>query len=216
MKIKRQSFEEMTWKQLKDLAVIGQLPIGTEITFNLKNGVPVTATVYGILPAQDSDQVPGVRFLFDTAVGLHCMNHDWTNRGGYYASACRRHVIRDIMELLPDDMADYIRPRKITETLRDAVITYSDPLWLPSETDIFGKGDDSWQHGRADGPDDFQLSACLTDGKRVITLGGEPAWAWLRSVDDSGSSIFLLVATDGTIGSSSASASGAVAPGFDF
>lgn len=216
MKIKRQSFEEMTWKQLKDLAVIGQLPIGTEITFNLKNGVPVTATVYGILPAQDSDQVPGVRFLFDTAVGLQCMNPDWTNRGGYYASACRRHVVRDIMELLPDDMVDYIRSRKITETLRDAVITYSDPLWLPSETDIFGKGDDSWQHGRADGPDDFQLSVCLTDGKRVITLGGEPAWAWLRSVAYDYSYDFLLVTTDGTIDTSYAYYSGAVAPGFDF
>lgn len=216
MKIKRQSFEEMTWKQLKDLAVIGQLPIGTEITFNLKNGVPVTATVYGILPAQDSDQVPGVRFLFDTAVGLHCMNPDWTNRGGYYASACRRHVVRDIMELLPDDMVDYIRSRKITETLRDAVITYSDPLWLPSETDIFGKGDDSWQHGRADGPDDFQLSACLTDGKRVITLGGEPAWAWLRSVYCNSGNYFCVIDTSGAIADDSANSSYAVAPGFDF
>ena len=216
MKIKRQSFEEMTWKQLKDLAVIGQLPIGTEITFDLKNGVPVNATVYGILPAQDSDQVPGVRFLFDTAVGLHCMNPDLANRGGYYASACRRHVVRDIMELLPDDMAEYIRPRKITETLRDAVITYSDPLWLPSETDIFGKGDDSWQHSRADGPDDFQLSACLTDGNRVITLGGEPAWAWLRSVYYSSGDYFLLIKTDGTINVYTATNFGAVAPGFDF
>ena len=216
MKIKRQSFEEMTWKQLKDLAVIGQLSIGTEITFDLKNGVPVTATVYGILPAQDSDQVPGVRFLFDTAVDLHCMNPDLANRGGYYASACRRHVVRDIIELLPDDMVDYIRPRKITETLHDAVITYSDPLWLPSETDIFGKGDDSWQHGRADGPDDFQLSACLTDCKRVITLGGEPAWAWLRSVCCYTSATFLIINTDGTIYYYTANRSGAVAPGFDF
>ena len=216
MKINGQSFEEMTWKQLKDLAVIGQLSIGTEITFDLKNGVPVTATVYGILPAQDSDQVPGVRFLFDTAVDLHCMNPDMTNRGGYYASACRRHVVRDIMELLPDDMVDYIRPRKITETLHDAVITYSDPLWLPSETDIFGKGGDSRQNGHADGPDDFQLSACLTDCKRVITLGGEPAWAWLRSVCCYTSATFLIINTDGTIYYYTANRSGAVAPGFDF
>ena len=216
MKINGQSFEEMTWKQLKDLAVIGQLSIGTEITFDLKNGVPVTATVYGILPAQDSDQVPGVRFLFDTAVDLHCMNPDMTNRGGYYASACRRHVVRDIIELLPDDMVDYIRPRKITETLRDAVITYSDPLWLPSETDIFGKGGDSRQNGHADGPDDFQISACLTDCKRVITLGGEPAWAWLRSVCCYTSATFLIINTDGTIYYYTANRSGAVSPGFDF
>ena len=216
MKINGQSFEEMTWKQLKDLAVIGQLSIGTEITFNLKNGVPVTATVYGILPAQDSDQVPGVRFLFDTAVDLHCMNPDMTNRGGYYASACRRHVVRDIIELLPDDMVDYIRPRKITETLHDAVIADSDPLWLPSETDIFGKGGDSRQNGHADGPDDFQLSACLTDCKRVITLGGEPAWAWLRSVCCYTSATFLIINTDGTIYYYTANRSGAVAPGFDF
>ena len=216
MKINGQSFEEMTWKQLKDLAVIGQLSIGTEITFDLKNGVPVTATVYGILPAQDSDQVPGVRFLFDTAVDLHCMNPDMTNRGGYYASACRRHVVRDIIELLPDDMVDYIRPRKITETLHDAVITYSDPLWLPSETDIFGKGGDSRQNGHADGPDDFQLSACLTDCKRVITLGGEPAWAWLRSVCCYTSATFLIINTDGTIYYYTANRSGAVSPGFDF
>lgn len=216
MKIKRQSFEEMTWKQLKDLAVIGQLPIGTEITFDLKNGVPVTATVYGILPAQDSDQVPGVRFLFDTAVDPHCMNPDWTNRGGYYASACRRHVVQDIMDLLPDKMAEYIRPRKITENLRDAVITYSDPLWLPSETDVFGKGGDSWQNGRADGPDDFQLSACLTDRKRVITLGGEPAWAWLRSVYYYSNTSFCVISTSGAVSYNGATNSYAVAPGFDF
>ena len=86
MKIKRIVEEELSWKELKDLATPGKLLVGQEISFELKNGTPVTAVVRGLLPAELSDAVPGIRIVFKTAVGRHKMNKDWTNKGGYHAS----------------------------------------------------------------------------------------------------------------------------------
>lgn len=217
MKIKRQSFEEMTWKQLKDLATTGKLLVGQEINFELKNGTPVTAIVRGLLPAETSDAVPGVRIVFKTAVGRHQMNKDWTNKGGYWLSEGRRWLLEEILPQLPDELVALIRPRKIVENLSYLKMEYQDQLWMPCETDLFGRDEDeSWQEGIADGPDDFQLPGFLTDDSRVVLLDGRPAWAWLRSVFYAHTNRFLIISTDGTVSDASATLSGAVAPGFDF
>lgn len=217
MKIKRIVEEELSWKELKDLAVAGKLLVGQEINFELKNGTPVTAVVRGLLPAESSDAVPGVRIVFKTAVGRHQMNKDWTNKGGYWLSEGRRWLLEEILPQLPDELVALIRPRKIVENLSYLKMEYQDQLWMPCETDLFGRDEDeSWQEGIADGPDDFQLPGFLTDDSRVVLLDGRPAWAWLRSVRYDHNNRFLVIYTGGTVGYSSASNSGAVAPGFDF
>ena len=217
MKIKRIVEEELTWKELKDLATAGKLLVGQEISFELKNGTPVTAVVRGLLPAESSDAVPGVRFVFKTAVGRHQMNKDWTNKGGYWLSEGRRWLLEEILPQLPDELVDLIRPRKIVENLSYLKMEYQDQLWMPCETDLFGRDEDeSWQEGIADGPDDFQLPGFLTNDSRVVLLDGRPAWAWLRSVYYDDGIYFLVINTGGTVSYNVASNSGAVAPGFDF
>ena len=217
MKIKRIVEEELSWKELKDLATTGKLLVGQEINFELKNGTPVTAIVRGLLPAESSDAVPGVRIVFKTAVGRHQMNKDWTNKGGYWLSEGRRWLLEEILPQLPDELVALIRPRKIVENLPYLKMEYQDQLWMPCETDLFGRDEDeSWQEGIADGPADFQLPGFLTDDSRVVLLDGRPAWAWLRSVHDAYTYYFLSINTDGTVGYDFAYGSGAVAPGFDF
>ena len=217
MKIKRIGEEELSWKELKDLATTGKLLVGQEINFELKNGTPVTVIVRGLLPAESSEAVPGVRFVFKTAVDRHQMNKDWTNKGGYWLSEGRRWLLEEILPQLPDELVALIRPRKIVENLSYLKMEYQDQLWMPCETDLFGRDEDeSWQEGVADGPDDFQLPGFLTDDSRVVLLDGRPAWAWLRSVSYYNTITFLSINTDGTVNIDGAYYSGAVAPGFDF
>ena len=91
-----------------------------------------------------------------------------------------------------------------------------DPLWLPSETDVFGRGHESLQNGVADGPDDFQLPIFLTERDRVKQREGYGTTPWsLRSADATNSYYFCLVNTNGSANSDGAHGSWAVAPGFD-
>lgn len=217
MKIKRTivRYEDMDWNELKKAAQAGELHVNDEITFHLNDGTEITAVCAKLLPSTDADHPAGARFLFKTAVGTHVMNEKPTNKGGYWLSDCRKYLLDDVLPSLPEGLRKILVPRKITETLSYITMTYKDTIWLPSETDIFGRGDDSWQNGAADGPDDEQCPSCMTKAARIILLKGRAAWAWLRSADCNYSNDFLLVATDGTVGDDGASYSGAVSPGFD-
>jgi hypothetical protein len=144
------------------------------------------------------------------------MNKEWTNKGGYQASEGRRHVLEEILPRLPADLRAVIRPRKITEIAQGKTLVYEDPLWMPSETDIFGRGEESWQRGAADGPEDFQLPIFTTERDRVKQrkdYGTTPYWC--RSVRASNTHIFCLVNTDGSASNGGAYTSYGVAPGFD-
>lgn len=220
MQIKKTVYEETTWERVKALATGGEateaLPLHTEITMNLEDGETVTVEVAAHLPATE-DKPAGVRFVFkDCLSEPSSMNDDWTNVGGYKASKARRHVLEDIFPKLPADLRAMIRPRKITEITGDGTLVYEDPLWLPSETDLFGRGDESWQHGAADGPDDFQLPIFKTERDRVKQRPGYGTTPyWLRSVYASYAYMFCLVRTSGSANASYASSSCGVAPGFD-
>lgn len=220
MQIKKTVFEETTWEKIKALAVSGEaakaLALHDEITMTLADGQTVTVEVAAHLPATE-DKPAGVRFMFkDCLPDTHKMNEEATNRGGYKASEGRRHVLEDIYPKLPADLRAVIRPRKITEITRGGTLVYEDPLWLPSETDMFGRGSASWQEGAADGPDDFQLPIFQTERNRVKLCGDRGTYPyWCRSVYSSYSSIFCLVSTAGSAGYGSAYYSWALAPGFD-
>ena len=144
------------------------------------------------------------------------MNKTWTNRGGYRASEGRRHLLEDVLPLLPADLRAVIRPRKITEITEGKTLVYEDPLWLPSETDVFGRGHESLQNGVADGTDDFQLPIFLTERDRVKQREGYGTTPWsLRSVRAGNANYFCLLTSDGSPSDYGAYYSWAVAPGFD-
>lgn len=220
MQIKKTVYEEITWERVKALATSGEaakaLALHDEITMTLADGQTVTVEVAAHLPATE-DKPAGVRFMFkDCLPDTHKMNEEATNRGGYKASEGRRHVLKDIYPKLPADLRAVIRPRKIAEITRGGTLVYEDPLWLPSETDMFGRGSASWQEGAADGPEDFQLPIFQTERDRVKLCGDRGTYPyWCRSVDSSDSSTFCLVYTDGSAHGYHAYFSWAVAPGFD-
>ena len=220
MQIKKTVYEEITWERVKALATSGEaakaLAIHDEITMTLAGGQTVTAEVAAHLHATE-DKPAGVRFVFkDCLPDPHKMNEEATNRGGYKASEGRRHVLEDIYPKLPADLRAVIRPRKITEIIRGGTLVYEDPLWLPSETDIFGRGSASWQEGAADGPDDFQLPIFQTERDRVKLCGDRGTYPyWCRSVYSSYTTRFCLVYTDGSANNNNAYDSYGVAPGFD-
>ena len=220
MQIKKTVYEEITWEQVKALATSGEatkaLPLHTEITMDLEGGETATVEVAAHLPATE-DKPAGVRFVFKDCLAEPCrMNDDWTNAGGYKDSEARRHVLEDIFPKLPADLRSLIRPRKITENVRGETLVYEDPLWLPSETDLFGRGDESWQHGAVDGPDDFQLPIFQTERDRVKQRPGcGTTMYWLRSVHAMIRNTFCLVRTRGSAYPTNADLSYGVAPGFD-
>ncbi len=220
MQIKKTVFEETTWEKIKALAVSGEaakaLALHDEITMTLADGQTVTVEVAAHLPATE-DKPAGVRFMFkDCLPDTHKMNEEATNRGGYKASEGRRHVLEDIYPKLPADLRAVIRPRKITEITRGGTLVYEDPLWLPSETDMFGRGSASWQEGAADGPDDFQLPIFQTERNRVKLCGDRGTYPyWCRSVYSSNRNRFCRVNSDGSAYRNNANDSRGVAPGFD-
>ena len=219
MKLRHTIENETTWEQLKAAAEAGMahalVQPFNEIDVTMENGEAVTVVVAAILPAT-ADKPAGIRFVFkDCLEDTSRMNKTWTNAGGYKASEGRRHVLEDVLPLLPADLRKVIRPRKIVEIADGERLEYEDPLWLPSETDLFGRGEDSWQGGVADGPEDFQLPVFLTERDRVKQCKGRTIPYWCRSVNASSSNHFCLANDDGSAANNNAYYSWGVAPGFD-
>lgn len=220
MKIRHTIENEITWEQLKAAAESGTVgalvqPFN-EIDLELEGGEKITVVVAALLPATE-DKPAGVRFVFkDGLDDPHNMNDDWTNKGGYKASGGRRYILEEVLPRLPASLRAVIRPRKITEVLGKETLVYEDPLWLPSETDLFGRGEESWQRGAVDGPDDFQLPIFTTERDRVKQRKGYGTMPYyLRSVNATTSNNFCLVNTDGSATNGNAYPSWALAPGFD-
>lgn len=220
MQIKKTVYEEITWERAKALATSGEaakaLALHDAITMTMADGQTVTVEVAAHLPATE-DKPAGVRFMFkDCMPDTHKMNEEATNRGGYKASEGRRHVLEDIYPRLPADLRAVIRPRKIVEIIGGKSVEYEDPLWLPSETDMFGRGPESWQNGAVDGPEDFQLPIFTTERDRVKQRKGYGTTPyWCRSVYSGGSNHFCRVNSGGSAYCYRAHYSWALAPGFD-
>lgn len=216
MKIRHTIERESNWAQLIAEVQTQQIQIGTEIDLTLEGGEAVTAVAAAYLPAV-ADTPAGVRFVFkDCLDEPHQMNNTATNKGGYQASEGRRYILEEVYPRLPAELCALIRPRKITEIVNGETLVYEDPLWLPSETDLFGRGEESWQHGAADGPDDFQLDIFKTERDRVKQRRGFGTTPYsCRSVRAGYSSIFCLVGAGGSAYYGYANDSWALAPGFD-
>ncbi len=139
------------------------------------------------------------------------MNERPTNKGGYFKSEGRRHVLEDILPLFPAWLRDAMKPRSMAEVIDGEEIVYSDPLWVPSATDVFGPGD-YWAEER----DSEQLEIFKTERGRVKEVEGRGTYLWwLRSPHASNSYFFVYVDTDGAVDYTSAYTSLGFAPGFD-
>ena len=141
------------------------------------------------------------------------MNKDMTNKGGYFRSEARRHVLEDILPHLPAELREAITPRHLCEEIDGETYEYFDSLWLPSATDVFGNDPDGWWKEETDS---FQLPIFKEERDRVKEVPGNGTYPyWLRSPSASNSTGFVGVSTGGAVSYYNAYYSNGFAPGFD-
>lgn len=153
------------------------------------------------------------RFVFKDCWDEAAMNDEATNKGGYYKSKGRAHVLVDILPHIAQEWRAIFKPRKMVEEIDGERIEYADLMWLLSATDVFGPSEEGYWKDTDDG---FQLPIFKRERDRVKECGSEGTYPyWLRSVYAAYSNLFCYVDTDGGARSSSAYWSYGFAPGFD-
>lgn len=153
----------------------GTLKVGDEIVETLKDGREVVFVVM-------DDGVIGLKNL----LGYHCMNEDWTNKGGWLACDMRRYLNEEIIALLPDELVAAIKPRKFGKE--------EDKLWLFSEMEVFG--DHDWTENDPDRG--FQFEYFKDRRNRIkVDEDGDAHWWWERSPFGSSSNSFCGVGSGG-------------------
>lgn len=160
-----------------------------EIEVPLDTGGTVTVVCCYVTPTS-------ARFVFKDCWDEGVMNDEATNKTGYFKSKGRKHVLEDIYPHIAAEWREIIVPRTFVETIEGERVEYSDPLWLPSATDVFGTPDGAWWN---DGDDDFQLPVFTRERDRVKECGDKGTYFWwLRSVRASGTHYFCVVSTGGS------------------
>lgn len=159
-----------------------------EIEVPLDTGGTVTVVCCYVSPTS-------ARFVFKDCWDEGVMNDEATNKTGYFKSKGRKHVLEDIYPHIAAEWREIIVPRTFVETIEGERVEYSDPLWLPSATDVFGTPDGAWWN---DGDDDFQLPVFTRERDRVKECGDKGTYFWwLRSVRASAAYFFCFVNTAG-------------------
>lgn len=153
------------------------------------------------------------RFVFKDCWDEAAMNDEATNKGGYYKSKGRAHVLVDILPHIAQEWRAIFKPRKMVEEIDGERIEYADLMWLLSATDVFGPSKEGYWKDTDDG---FQLPIFKRERDRVKECGSEGTYPyWLRSVSATSSTGFCGVSTGGSAYSTGAGWSSGFAPGFD-
>ena len=193
---------QTAWDKIREMP----LAIGTEITDTLKDGTTITFEI----AALDIYGAKKVLVCKDCLPEEHAMNKRLTNKGGWRDSAMRKHM-KDVLELLPDDLKAAIVPRTIKQKLDGDVVECEDLIWLLSSTEVAGVG--SWC-SESD-VDDQQFPLYKTEKASVKECAHHGTWYWwLRSPVASSSTGFAIVGSNGYAGNASATYSYGVAFGF--
>lgn len=207
--ITRHITERVSLEEMKAAIAAGRgrevVQPGDEFEIKLDSGEAVAVVCGGYITETRA------RFIFRDCLWNAVMNDKATNAGGYFKSKGRHHVLENIYPHLPPELRAVIEPRPLVEIIDGEKVEYSDPLWLPSGTDVFGPRD--WW---AEEPDSVQLDIFKSGERaRVKEFEGETAFWWLRSPRRSHSNFFALVYTGGTVSYTGANGSLGFAPGFD-
>ena len=153
------------------------------------------------------------RFVFKDCWDEAAMNDEATNKGGYYKSKGRAHVLVDILPHIAQEWRAIFKPRQMVEEIDGERIEYADLMWLLSATAVFGPSEEGYWK---DIDDSFQLPIFKCERDRVKECGNEGTYPyWLRSVYAANSSNFCSVSADGGAFTNNANWSSGFAPGFD-
>lgn len=209
MKIRTWTEKESTWAELKALAEAGKLDevlkSGDNIPVTLKNGEEVSFDV-------GRDEGGKVYFIMHNCLKeLKPMNSSCTNAGGWEESTMRRYLNEEVIELLPDELREIIKPTKIVQAWDGKRRETEDKLFLLSKTQVFGK-DKSYE---ATEPEDSQIDIFKTERSRVKEREdcGTASW-WERSPYYNSRGSFCNVHSDGISWVDFAYTFGGVAPAF--
>lgn len=200
--------KQFDWVDLQRTAIEGKLDsiikTGDLIPFNLKTGeeVAVRAT---------QDLHGKWFFVFEDCLNdTHAMNKTATNRGGWKACEMRKYLNKTVFDLLPDELQRVIVPTKIVQVLNGERVETEDKLFLPSKTQMFGKG--AWSNFE---PEDAQFIYYRREKDRVKECGENGTWWYFLRTPYSGNTVvFCGVYSGGYAYYTSASSNGGVAPGF--
>lgn len=213
MKIRTWTEKESTWAELKALAEAGKpgevLNSGDNIPVTLKNGEEVSFDI-------GKDESGKIYFVMHDclkeAKPMNRRTNRRTNKGGWEESDMRRYLNEEVIELLPDELQEIIKPTKIVQVWDGKKRETEDKLFLLSQTQVFGK-DKRYEPIELD---DSQIDIFESPRRRVKELDGYGILAhwWLRSPSSSYSDDFCLVRADGTFYCIIATCSFGVAPAF--
>ena len=185
-----------SWAELKALSEAGRLgevlKSGDNIPVTLKNGDEVSFDV-------GKDESGKIYFIMHNCLKeTKPMNGACTNKGGWEESDMRRYLNEEVIELLPDELREIIKPTKIVQVWDGKRRETEDKLFLLSRTQVFGKRGNY----EAIEPNDSQIDIFKNQRERVKECEEveDVYFWWLRSPYSSSSGGFCYVGTDGTVG----------------
>lgn len=198
-----------SWAELKAFAEAGKLSevlnSGDNISVTLKSGEEVSFDV-------GKDESGKVYFVMhDCLKEPKPMNRDLTNKGGWEECKMREYLNEKVIQLLPDELQEVIKPTKIVQVWGGKRRETYDDLFLLSRTQVFGKD----KYYETIEPEDSQIDIFKTERSRVKERKGYGvAWWWERSPYNNNSYYFCTVSSGGYSGYSGAYCSSGVAPAF--
>lgn len=199
-----------SWAELKALSEAGKLgevlKSGDNIPVTLKNGEEVSFDI-------GKDENGKIYFIMHNCLKERKpMNRKWTNKGGWEESGMRKYLNEKVINLLPDELQEIIKPTKIVQVWDGKRQETEDKLFLLSRTQVFGKH----ENYEAIEPSDSQIDIFENQRERVKECEEveEVYYWWLRSPYSSYARYFCYVSAIGTVNVSDASLSLGVAPAF--
>ena len=199
-----------SWAELKAYAEAGRLgevlKSGDNIPVTLKNGEEVSFDV-------GKDESGKIYFVMHNCLKeAKPTNGGCTNKGGWEESGMRKYLNEKVINLLPDELQEIIKPTKIVQVWDGKRRETEDKLFLLSRTQVFGKN----KYYETIEPNDSQIDIFENPRERIKECEEveDVYYWWLRSPYSSYAHYFCYVSAIGTVNVSDASLSLGVAPAF--
>ena len=205
---------EASWQQIAQNAETGQANtiwnVGDEITFNLKDGNPLTMQIIGFNhdDLSDGSGKAGITFgMKNLYYSTYPMNDSNTNAGGWEECKMRTSTIQEILNNLPDELQSVIKlvNKKATAGRQSTDIVISqDKLWLYSGVELDGTTSSGYKD---EGTQYEYWTSHNTNSDRIKKSNngtGSAGNYWLRSPYTSYPVNFRSVRSDGYVDISSA------------
>ena len=146
---------EASWQQIAQNAETGQANtiwnVGDEITFNLKDGNPLTMQIIGFNhdDLSDGSGKAGITFgMKNLYYSTYSMNSTSTSVGGWDECLMRTSTMQEMFNNLPDELQSVIK--LVNKRANDGnqstdIVTSQDKLWLYSQVELNGTTDSGYK-----------------------------------------------------------------------